>query len=329
MENNELEDKFKESFKNFEADVSDSVWKNIQTALKGFGIGALVKMLFNKIGTSALVAIVSSIATIAGTVAVMNWANKTETKTVVKDATEHKTITKPNPIVVNEIKKFLSPVKEENATPVAEQKQVVENGAVSKQKNLDVKGKATAKDKQELKSVINELSSEPVAIIAASPVSGAVPLIVNLSNTGIGKINKWTFSDGKNANTTPNPIHVFETPGTYTVILSSTNADGKKYTDSVKIEVTGNSSLASTPPGFSPTRDKIFSFQSKNMVKMNVVVFDKNSKIVCSSEGLDFKWDGNDLDGKISKVGTYYYILKAQGVDGKKYEQKGAINLTR
>ena len=50
MKKDNLEDLFKDSFENFEADVNPSVWKNVQTAMKGVGLGLLGKMLLNKLG---------------------------------------------------------------------------------------------------------------------------------------------------------------------------------------------------------------------------------------------------------------------------------------
>jgi gliding motility-associated-like protein len=191
---------------------------------------------------------------------------------------------------------------------------------------------ASKKDKKKIESVINKFSEEPIASISASPVGGTVPLIVNLTNTGTGKVNKWTFSDGKKANTASNPVHVFETPGVYSVILSSINADGKTATDSIKVEVTGNSSITSIPTEFSPNGDgvlDVFVLQSKNIAHMNAKIFDKKGTVVYKSEGIDARWDGNDLQGKKAKEGIYFYLINAEGVDGKKYEQKGSINLTR
>ena len=72
MESNEIEDRFKKSFENFEADVSPSVWKNIQIALKGFAFGVVIKTLINKVGTKVLAAIFASAVAIGGTVAVVN-----------------------------------------------------------------------------------------------------------------------------------------------------------------------------------------------------------------------------------------------------------------
>lgn len=83
---------------------------------------------------------------------------------------------------------------------------------------------------------------------------------------------------------------------------------------------------------FSPNGDgnsDTFSFQPINMVSMNVVVFDKDRNIIYKSDKLDVKWDGYDLKKQKAKAGIYYFIQKALGIDGKNYEQRGCIKLTR
>lgn len=322
MKKNDLEDLFKDKFENFEAEVNPSVWKNIQTGLKGAGLGVLAKMLLNKIGTNAIVAIVSSAAAVVGTVLVMNYSgNKTETPKTVAPITPTKQIAeKPIPASVNDIKNFLSNSESAAAVPV---KEAPENN------NMVLSNKT---DKKQIQKTISELSGDRVAAISTSCVGGAVPLIVNLSNNGTGKINKWSFNDGSKPISGTNQIKVFDVPGLYTITLMATSVDGKTATDSIKIEVTGNSSLKSTSGDFSPNGDgkkDDFSFKAENMVSMSVEVFDKNSNMVYKSESLNAKWDGKNLKGKPSKDGEYFYIQKAEGLDGKKYEQNGKINLTR
>lgn len=321
---NDLEDLFKESFSEFEADVNPSIWKNIQTGLKGAGIGVLIQTIFNKIGSTTLVAAVSSVSAVIATILVMNFTSKPKTVPVVTNKID-KTILKPDKASVKEIKTFLADGKgKPEAKPEVE--------TVVKEQKEEKATEAVKKDKKKIQSVIKSLAEQPIASISASPVAGTVPLIVNLANSGTGKVNKWSFGDGQKPNVAVNPVHVFENPGVYTILLTSTNADGRTSVDSIKIEATGNSSIASIPGSFSPNGDGIddlFVFQSKNIVNMEVVLFDKKGKIVYNWKGIDGKWDGKNQQGKQAQDGIYYYIITADGVDGKKYEQKGSIKLTR
>ncbi|MDD1728289.1 MAG: PKD domain-containing protein [Methanospirillum sp.] len=63
------------------------------------------------------------------------------------------------------------------------------------------------------------------AIFNASPRWGEMPLTVSFSSKqSLGSPNSWywQFGDGT-TNTTQNPVHTYETPGTYTVTLRATN----------------------------------------------------------------------------------------------------------
>lgn len=328
MKQNEFEDIFKNSFENFEEEVSPSVWKNVQTALKGAGIGLIGKAILNKIGTNTLVAIVSSAAAVVSTVLVLNWNTAPATKPAPKNPAPKTNADIPK-AKVEEIKAFLSNNAADNK-PKAPAKQELQNNA----DNSDP-AKTAVKDtkikKDQMAEVINEYSDETVASISASPVGGAVPLVVNLTNTGSGKVNRWSFGDG-NRESGANPVHVYDVPGVYTIKLTSLAADGRTSVDSIKVEVTGNSSIPKLPIEFSPNGDNIqdtFSFKAYYMVSMEVTVFDKKGTILYKSGSLDAHWDGLDLKGKKVKEGTYYYILAAKGTDGKKYDRSGIIRLTR
>jgi gliding motility-associated-like protein len=332
MKNNNLEDLFKDSFENFEADVNPNVWKNIKAGIKEGDSGVLAKFKFNKIGVNAIVAIVSSVAAIIGTLLVMNLgsSNSDKSKAVNSEnnsVVDKKAVPSQQLSADEKAKSVKGNVQEENAPTV----QNINESLIATEQKTDNKVVNVKNDKQKINSIINTLSDEPVALINASPIGGTVPLFVNLSNKGIGKTNKWTFNDGKKSTTSANPVHVFENPGIYTVILTSTNSEGKVSIDSVEVEVTGNSSISSIPTEFSPNGDKIndeFVFKSQFIANMTAVIFDKNGNIIYTWEG-EGKWDGKDLKGKNVKIGTYFYLISAVGIDGKKFEQKGSINLTR
>lgn len=318
-----LEDLFKDKFKDFEADVKPDVWKNIQTALKGFGLGFLIKALINKVGTSTLVAVVSSAAAVLGTVLVMHWADDKKTETA-----ENK------PATTQTVSDQTIPVSTDNVVAKEEAKPAITEP--TENKNTAVESNSTTKnnivDKKEMESVINKYSKTPVADIFASPVAGELPLQVSLMNKGTGKVNKWTFGDSKQVETETSPIHFYNEPGIYTVKLISTDAEGKTSVDSVKIEVVGNPSISSAPTEFSPNGDGIrdvFAVKPENIEDMHVVIFDKNNKTVYEWEGIDGKWDGKDLKGKDANEGIYFYIIDAVGLSGKGFKQKGSIKLTR
>lgn len=334
MEKKDINDVFKDSFDNFETKVKPSVWKNIKTGLRWGGVGLFVKFLLQKLGTNTVVGVLSSVATVISTVMVMNTINSDDDKNSSDVNTSSVTepvevLEKVAPVAVHEVVIEEEKIVEEK---VVELPKSVPVAKVQPEKRKETKKQPSKVDKQKLESVIGSLSSQSVASISASPVGGSVPLIVSLENTGTGLSNKWSFTDGKNDNGGKNPIHVFEKPGTYSIYLRSVDEKGKVAVDSVRVEVTGNSSMSPIPTLFSPNGDGVadfFTFKSKNMVNMNVEIFDKSGTLFYTWIGHGGRWDGRTPKGKKAKDGTYFYFIEAEGVDGKKYQQKGAINLAR
>ncbi|MCK6650359.1 MAG: gliding motility-associated C-terminal domain-containing protein [Bacteroidia bacterium] len=329
--NDNIEDLFKDSFENFEADVKPKTWDNIQAALKGAGIGVIIKTLINKIGTNTIIAVVSSAATVVGTIMIMNWTGTGAKKETAESSSIHKNTT---PVVEEKKTDALTTTStnlQNNKIETTEIK--TDNSFSSKTTDEHLNSSGNKKSEKELKKMVAEIESKSVASINSNAVAGAVPLIVNLSNKGSGKINKWNFGDGTTAKNIANPIHVYDIPGIYTVHLTSTTVDGVIKHDSLKIEVYGNSSLSDIPSSFTPNDDgdnDFFIINSKDIKTMNASIFEGNGTIVYSNKGsLEIKWDGRNKKGEKAKEGLYYYVVDAEGIDGKKIEKKGSIKLTR
>jgi gliding motility-associated-like protein len=331
---NDIEDLFKDSFDNYEPDVKPKVWNNVKKVLKWGSAGLLIKFLVNKIGTNTIVAFVSSAITVVSTVLIMEKiqsAEKTQPSTE-KAETTLPTVEMSSAVTISgdssksELSKESRTINEKSDVFNFDEQKIEKSF-----KNTSLVEVNTV-DPQKIKSVIKDFSEQSIAIISASPVSGSSPLVVNLMNIGTGTDNKWTFSDGQTPSKEPNPPCVFIEAGTHTVILQSKAADGKIAFDSVHITVTGNSFLSSPPNVFSPNDDDVadvFTFQSKNISEMEAEIYDKKGKLVYRWVGNDGKWDGKTFKGEKVPEGIYYYIVSAEGVDGKRYEQKGKIKLTR
>ena len=334
-----MEDLFKKSFEDFEAEVSPSVWSNIKTGLKGVGLGFIGKAIINKIGTNTIVAIVSSVATVIGTVGVMHWTGNA-VKNTGTATNENKSAVTPvekpsvSPIIDIDIKPESVKTDKPSTETIADNQKPATTIVPVEQKMQETKVviQPFSKDKKKIQSVINAFSGEPVASIFASPIGGTVPLIVTLSNTGKGTVNRWKYNDGKKEDKGANPVHVFENPGIYTVVLTSTDAEGKTQIDSAKIEVTGNSSLSAVPRELTPNGDglnDVFTFNGNNIVRMTGQVFDMKGNVVFECDKAGGRWDGTNKKGKDAEEGVYIYIQTAEGKDGKKYESKGRISLIR
>eukprot|EP01117_Protostelium_nocturnum_P019936 TRINITY_DN876_c0_g1_i2.p1 TRINITY_DN876_c0_g1~~TRINITY_DN876_c0_g1_i2.p1 ORF type:complete len:713 (+),score=259.83 TRINITY_DN876_c0_g1_i2:227-2365(+) len=86
----------------------------------------------------------------------------------------------------------------------------------------------------------------PYAYAAAYPTKGPGPLSVQFSSDGtFDRANRpvtflWTFGDGSNVTTLPNPLHTFTRDGEYTVTLTAINDAGKYQNKTISIKVGAN-----------------------------------------------------------------------------------------
>jgi PKD repeat protein len=93
-------------------------------------------------------------------------------------------------------------------------------------------------------------TTKPSAAFTATPTSGTAPLVVSFtdnSTDGTSTITEWdwNFGDG-NISTEENPTYEYATPGTFTVSLTVTSADGSD-TETKTGLITVNSSEATAP----------------------------------------------------------------------------------
>src|SRR6186997_678666 len=70
----------------------------------------------------------------------------------------------------------------------------------------------------------------PVANFTGSPLAGCSPMIINFQDLSTGSPTSWSWDFGNgNTSTIQNPIATYFTPGTYTVKLTVTNANGSNF----------------------------------------------------------------------------------------------------
>jgi gliding motility-associated-like protein len=327
---NKFEDFFKEKFREHEEDVKDTVWKNVQTALKGAGLGFLGKTIINKLGSNLLVVAITTAAAVIGGVAIVNYTGEKETqntnaKTNTTEKGDNSQPSEQPALIVN-------PTVQEN-DKFFENKNIATNAEptqLNEQKLTENKSELVRLTKENSKKKISR--NLEVASIFASPVAGTAPLIVSLTNTGNGAKNKWQFSDKNSKTNQASPIHVFDKPGEYEVTLTSTNEEGITAIDKIKIEVKAGNNNNYPVSVFTPNADGVndyFVFQSKNIVKMKADIFDINGTCVFSYAGIDGKWDGRDKHGDDVIEGLYYFAISATDADGKIYDRRGAIRVSR
>lgn len=301
--NNDMEDLFKKSFDNYEPEVRPKVWENVKVGLKWGSLGLFLNALMNKVGTTTLIALASTAIAVIGTISYVGLTG---------DGGQETAANKPltTPVVTADSN---MPGIDPNALPLAETENTVN---------------PTNTEEGDSKAAV---ADESVATISANMLSGTAPLIVDLSNSGTGKSNKWIFSNSKNASTATNPVHIFETPGKYSVKLISTDANGKQDVDIISVEV-----VESVPTiyQFSPDGDgasDTLKLAPKGAVaSIDFTIFDIDGNLIYKAdETKGAYWAGKDMQGNDSPKGNYYIMLNATTPKGKKVEQKGIVKLVK
>ena len=155
--------------------------------------------------------------------------------------------------------------------------------------------------------------AEPIASFTANVTSGHPPLAVQFTDTSSNAPTSWYwyFSDG-GSSTDQNPVHEFETAGTYTVAFTATNDEGSNTTTKTRcINVTA---VDSPEPSF--TADI-----TSGTAPLTVHFTDTSTNAPVS-------WEWNFGDGSTSTLknpshqytsgGTYTVVLTATNAGGSR-----------
>jgi gliding motility-associated-like protein len=170
----------------------------------------------------------------------------------------------------------------------------------------------------------------------ASVYSGLMPLPVTFTNTSIfgtnpaGTTYSWNFGDGitlASNDTTVN--HLYNQGGLFPVILTAQNGfcvdTAVRY---IKVDIISKFDI---PNVFTPNGDgknDVFSFNAINMGEIYVIIYDRwGLKMFEATATGNVKWDGKNTGGNTVTDGTYFYIVKATGLDGATYDLKGTVNV--
>jgi len=177
-----------------------------------------------------------------------------------------------------------------------------------------------------------------------NPSSGYSPLSVSFANNSTygnpsNLTYTWSFGNGSTITTTASPSlplpgtsTTYYAPGTYTVVLIMQN--GSCIDTAYKIINVDIPSDLEVPNVFTPNGDGVndyFILHTSNLSEIECTIIDRwgaEMYKVTTDKG-NIQWDGKTKGGKDAPAGSYYYIIKAKGSDGKEYEKKGFITLLR
>lgn len=125
--------------------------------------------------------------------------------------------------------------------------------------------------------------------------------------------------------------YTFTDTGTYYLRYVGSNADGSCETVSDIYTVNIGSSELLCPNAFTPDGDGIndkWKVSYRSLITFDCKIFDRQGQLVTSFINPEDGWDGTRY-GKPVGSGVYYYVIQAQGADGKTYKLAGDINILK
>ena len=177
---------------------------------------------------------------------------------------------------------------------------------------------------------VTVLQTVITATFTPNPLTGFAPLTVNFTNLSTGATSySWDFGNGLTS-TDKNPTTIFGIGGTYSVILTAYEGTcSKKVGLNIIVD---HELLIIIPNVFTPNGDNIndvFTIQSTGVKEMTLSIFNRWGLSLYEFSGPNAAWDGNNSSGEKVVDGTYYYLIKVLGNNGKKLEKQGTVSLFR
>ncbi|MDD3741193.1 MAG: gliding motility-associated C-terminal domain-containing protein, partial [Bacteroidales bacterium] len=147
------------------------------------------------------------------------------------------------------------------------------------------------------------------------------------------------FGDGTIQKTCDELVeHVYTTAGCFDPFLIVMNRDLLECRDTAYLETcvfVDDMSKLEIPNIFSPNADGVndfFQVKAQTLRTFSGMIVNRWGRTVYTWENWqDYEagWDGTLDGGTKASPGVYYYIIKAEGIDGTPYEFEGALHLMR
>lgn len=171
-------------------------------------------------------------------------------------------------------------------------------------------------------------------------LGGSAPVEIEFSAVGSDAVvfNEWQFAtdaEFENITLRMNELvvtHVFREQGTTYVRFVASNDAGTcdYYSDTYEVFI-GASSI-DCPNAFSPDASEgindEWKVSYKSIISFECYIFNRWGIKVAEFNDPSQGWDGKH-NGKYVPAGVYYYVIKAEGADGRTYDLKGDINIIK
>ncbi|MFH0867169.1 MAG: PKD domain-containing protein [Bacteroidota bacterium] len=160
---------------------------------------------------------------------------------------------------------------------------------------------------------------------------GYIPFTVHFTYTGTNAYSfYWDFGDGTTS-TLQDPTHIYNSTGTYPVILIITGPG--QCTDTYYIYIIAEDiSVLEVPNVFTPNGDgknDYLEIQYNYIGEFVLKIFNRWGNLIYESDNESSFWDGNNRSNLPVPEGTYYYVIEATGKDHVIYSLNGFITIFR
>ncbi len=173
--------------------------------------------------------------------------------------------------------------------------------------------------------------------VDAESLGGSAPVEITFSASVTDAVvfTEWQFSRDPEFNTIdlrysePDVTYVFEEYGTTYVRFQAANSSGNCEWFSEIYTVNISESKLVCPNAFSPNDDGVndlWKVSYKSIVDFTCTIFNRWGVKIIELNNPSKGWDGK-YNGKTVPSGVYYYVIKASGSDGVKYDLAGDINI--
>ena len=174
-------------------------------------------------------------------------------------------------------------------------------------------------------------SAGVIAAFTANPTTGLNPLTVNLTNNSVGAIKYlWQFGIS-DTSTQINPSYTINPSGQFKICLIAYSPFACIDTACSNIDV-GQNTIFMVPNIFTPNGDNIndiFSLNGAGLRTLDAEIYTRWGEKEYEWHTTMGGWDGRTASGLLAPSGTYFFIIKATGLDGKEYFEKGSFSLIR
>lgn len=179
-------------------------------------------------------------------------------------------------------------------------------------------------------ATVNVTTDNVTADFTADLMTGDAPLTVNFTDASIGATSyTWSFGNG-GTSTNQNPSTVFNTAGTYSVILIASSTLCSDTTS--KIIIVEDGFTIEIPNVFTPNNDGIndaFHIKITGVKSAEGLIYNRWGQLLHSWDALNVSWDGKASNGEICPDATYYYLIKVIDKKDKEHIAPGYVLIIR